>query len=84
MLTWEQWREKSNNLNAVQKTSLQLFKKKLAQELPALRVVWAYSYNDRIIELHLEYDKRTYRKSLAASKVAVEVADETGITVILR
>jgi hypothetical protein len=74
----------NNNLNAIQKTSLRLFKKKLAKELPALRIAWVHPYNDRIIELHLEYDKRTYRKSLAASKLAVEVADETGITVILR
>jgi hypothetical protein len=74
----------NNDLTAVQKKTLQRFKKKLAQELPALRVAWVHPYNDSIIELHLEYDKRTYRKSLKASKLAVEVADETGVTIIFR
>jgi hypothetical protein len=74
----------NDHLTTIQKKSFQLFKKKLSKELPALRIAWVHPYNERIIELHLEYDKRTYRKSLVASKLAVEVADETGITVILR
>jgi hypothetical protein len=41
-------------------------------------------YNDTIIELHIEYDKHTYRKSLKASKPAFEVEEKTGITMIFR
>jgi hypothetical protein len=74
----------NNNLTAIQRKSFLRFKKKLAQELPALRIAWVHPFNDTIIELHLEYDKRTYRKSLKASKLAVEVEDETGVTIILR
>jgi hypothetical protein len=74
----------NNHLNTAQKKTLQLFKKKLAQEMPKLRIAWAQRYNDTIMELHIEYDKRTYRKSLKASKLAVEVEEKTGITMIFR
>ncbi len=74
----------NNHLNTAQKKTLQLFKKKLAQEMPKLRIAWAQPYSDTIIELHIEYDKRTYRKSLKASKLAVEVEEKTGITMIFR
>ncbi|MDZ7359178.1 MAG: hypothetical protein ONB46_00415 [candidate division KSB1 bacterium] len=68
----------------IQKKTLLRFKKKLEKELPALRVTWAQPYNDTIIELHLDYDRRTYRKIIKASKVATEVEDETGVTIIFR
>jgi hypothetical protein len=74
----------ADHFSPIQRRTLQRFKKKLAQELPALRVAWAQPYNDTIIELHLEYDKRTYRKIIKASKVATEVEDETGVTIIFR
>ncbi len=74
----------NNHFTPLQKKSLQRFKRKLAQEMPALRIAWVQPYNDTIIELHLEYDKRTYRRSLQASKLAVEVAEETGIMIIFR
>lgn len=74
----------ARHFSSVQKKTLTRFKTKLAQEMPELRVEWALPYNDTIIELHLEYDKRTYRKIMKASKVAVDVEDETGITIILR
>ncbi len=74
----------ANNFSALQKKTLMSFKKKLAQELPVVRVEWAQPYNDTIIELHLEYDKRTYRKIMKASKLAGEVEDKTGITIIFR
>jgi len=74
----------NNHLNAAQKKTVQLFKKKLAQEMPKLRIAWVQRYNDTIIELHIEYDKHTYRKSLKASKLAYEVEEKTGITMIFR
>jgi hypothetical protein len=52
--------------------------------MPKLRIAWAQPYNDTIIELHIDYDKHTYRKSLKASKLAYEVEEKTGITMIFR
>ena len=74
----------TNNLTAPQKKTLQRFKKKLAQEMPNLRIEWALPFKDSIIELHLEYDKRTYRKSIKAAKLAIEAGEETGVIIILR
>ena len=84
MIATNQHKAPSNNLTVSQKRSLQLFKKKLQQELPALRIAWVHSFKDTIMELHLEYDNRTYRKSIKAAKLASDVADETGVTIILR
>jgi len=84
MITTNHHSESNNNLNAAQKKTLQRFKKKLAQEMPNLRIAWAQRYNDTIIELHIEYDKHTYRKSLKASQLAAEVEDKTGVIMIFR
>jgi len=84
MITTNQYAASNNHLNAAQKKTLQRFKKILAQEMPNLRIAWALPYNDTIIELHIEYDKHTYRKSLKASTLATAVEDETGVTIIFR
>lgn len=84
MMMTNQHAVSNNHLNAAQKKTVQLFKKKLAQEMPKLRIAWVQPYNDTIIELHIEYDKHTYRKSLKASKLAYEVEEKTGITMIFR
>lgn len=73
-----------NHFSPLQKKSLEQFKKKISQKLPASSVDWAQPYNDTIIELHLNEDKFSYRRSLRASKLAFEVAEETGITIIFR
>ena len=67
-------------LNAAQRKAVRLFKKKLAQEMPELHIAWGQPYNDTIIDLHIEYDKRTYRKSLKASKLACEVGEKTDVS----
>jgi hypothetical protein len=84
MITTNNHAVSNNHLNAAQKKTLQLFKKKLAQEMPKLRIAWAQPYNDTIIELHIEYDKHTYKKSLKASRLAFEVEEKTGVTMIFR
>lgn len=84
MITTNQHSVSNNHLNAAPKKTVQLFKKKLAQEMPNLRIAWVQPYNDTIVELHIEYDKHTYRKSLKASKLAFEVEEKTGITMIFR
>ncbi len=52
--------------------------------MPDLRIAWTLPYNDTIIEMHLEDDKFTYSRSLKASRLAFEVAEETGVTIIFR
>ncbi|MGH7452069.1 MAG: hypothetical protein ACRENG_12030 [bacterium] len=73
----------TNNLNALQKKTLQKFKTRLEQELPKVRIAWAKAYSEDIIELHIEFDKYTYRNGLKAATVATEVEEETGVTIIL-
>jgi plasmid replication initiation protein len=73
----------TNNLNDLQKKTLQKIKKRLAAEMPKVRIEWARAYSDDIIELHLEYDKHTYKNGLKASTIATEVEAETDVTIIL-
>lgn len=73
-----------NHFTPLQKRSLQRFQQKVAQKMPELRIAWAQPYNDTIIEMHVDYDQRTYRKGLKASKLAVEVKEETGVLIIFR
>jgi len=75
---------KTNNMNALQKKTFLRFKERLEEMLPSFRIAWALGVEKDFIELHLETDKRTYRNSLMASKLATEVEDETGVTIILR
>jgi hypothetical protein len=78
------WLESERLTEAVRRGVRNPFKKNLAQEMPKLRIAWAQPYNDTIIELHIEYDKHTYKKSLKASKLAFEVEEKTGVTMIFR
>lgn len=73
----------TNNLNELQKKTLQKFKKRLAEEMPKVRIDWARAYSDDIIELHIEFDKYTYKTGLKASTIATEVEAETDVTIIL-
>ena len=73
-----------DHLTRSQQQALRKFKKRLAEKLPNFDIAWVHSFKDNIIELHLESDKRTYRNSLQAAEVAIEVEDETGILIILR
>jgi hypothetical protein len=74
----------TNNMSAVQRKTLQRFQKRLAQALPNFRIAWAIPVDDDFIELHLETDKRTYRNSVKAAKLAIEAGEETGVMIILR
>jgi hypothetical protein len=72
-----------NNMSTRQKKTLQLFKERLAQALPKVRIEWAKAYSDSIIELYIEYDKFNYKNGLKASTIATEVEAETDVTIIL-
>ncbi|MCI0612469.1 hypothetical protein L0244_05725, partial [bacterium] len=62
------------------------FQRKLNEKVPDYRIAWVrpYPHKDTIIEIGLESQKKIgYRKGLQAAKVATEVEDETGVTIIL-
>jgi hypothetical protein len=71
---------------ALSKKQLKTFKKfrqRLSDEVPEYRIVWVRSYNERIIEVGLETQKKIgYRKMLQAAKVVSEVEDEMNITIV--
>jgi hypothetical protein len=73
----------TNNLNGLQKKTLQKFKRRLAEEMPKVRIEWVRAYSDDIIEMHIEFDKYTYRSGLKASTIATEVEAETDVTIVL-
>jgi len=75
----------NNNLSGIQSKTFKQFRRKLNEKVPDYRITWVHRYNDTIIEVGLEPQKKwTYRKSIRASKVATEVEDLTGITIVLR
>ncbi len=75
----------NNNLSSMQSKTFKQFQRKLNEKVPDYRITWVHPYNETIIEIGLEPQKKwTYRKSLQASKVATAVEDETGITIVLR
>ncbi len=65
------------------KTYLQ-YKRKLAKHLPNARIAWVLPIKKNIIEVYVETEKLTYRTGLKAAKLATEVEDQTGVTIILR
>lgn len=73
-----------NYLNESQIETITKFKNSLAKKLPDFRIVWVKPVKENMIELHLESEKRTYRRGLQAVKLAVDVEDETGVIIILR
>jgi len=73
-----------NGLTTTQTATLMKFKNRLARKLPNFRIAWVKPVKENMIELHLETEKRTYRNSRQAVKLAIEVEDETDIIIILR
>jgi hypothetical protein len=75
----------NNNLSGIQSKTFKQFRRKLNEMVPDYRITWVHPYNETIIEVGLEPQKKwTYRKSIQAAKLAIEVGDEAGVTIILR
>jgi len=75
----------NNGLSSTQSRTFKQFQRKLNEKVPDYSITWVHPYNDTIIEVGLEPQKKwTYRKSIQASKLAIEVGDEAGLTIILR
>jgi len=74
----------SNGLNKTQTATVVKFKNRLARKLPNFQIAWVKPVKENMIELHLETEKRTYKNSRQAIKLAIDVEDETGVIIILR
>jgi len=74
----------SNGLNKTQTATVVKFKNRLARKLPNFHIAWVKPVKENMIELHLETEKRTYKNSRQAVKLAIDVEDETGVIIILR
>ena len=57
---------------------------KIKKKAPDFQITWVHPYSKSIIEVGLEFpQKMSYRKGLNVSKLATEVEDETGVTIVL-
>ena len=74
----------NNHLSKAQAKTFAQFKSKLTKQLPSFRIEWVHPVKEKMIELHLESDKQTYRNIIKAAKLAVEIEEKTGVTIILR
>jgi hypothetical protein len=75
--------ERNGDLSAKQLRTFKKFRRRLSEKVPEYRIVWVRSYNERIIEVGLETQKKIGdRKMLQAAKVVSEVEDEMNITIV--
>jgi len=76
---------KNGNLSKLQLKAFEKFRRQLNKKVPDYRLTWVHPVKDNIIEVGFEPQKKmTYRKTLQAAKLAMEVEDETDVLVILR
>jgi hypothetical protein len=73
----------NHNLSSVQLKTSKKFRRRLSEKVPDYHITWVRPFKENIIEVGLEPEKMTYRKNQRAAKAAIEVEDETGITIIL-
>jgi hypothetical protein len=76
-------KNKDHNLSSVQLKTFKKFRRRLSEKFPDYHIVWVLPFKENIIEVGLEPEKMTCRKNQRAAKAAIEVEDETGITIIL-
>lgn len=75
----------NNNLSSTQLRTFKAFRRRLNEKVPDYRIAWVLPYKETIIEVGLEAQKKwTYKKTRQAAKVAIEVEDKTGVTIVLR
>jgi hypothetical protein len=75
---------RNGRLSDVQMKAFEKFRRQLKKKVPDYVITWVRPYNKSIIEVGYEPQKKlTYRKSLQAAKLAIEIGDKTGVTIIL-
>jgi len=74
----------NGKLSNAQLKTFDKFRRRLKKKVPDYVITWVRPYKENIIEVGYESPKRmTYRKTLQAAKLAIEVEDETGVLIIL-
>lgn len=70
-------------LSTKQLRTFRKFRHRLSEKVPEYRIAWVRPYNERIIEVGLEAQKKIgYGKMLQAANVAIEVGDEADMVII--
>ncbi|MDZ7359853.1 MAG: hypothetical protein ONB46_03875 [candidate division KSB1 bacterium] len=73
----------NGGLSSKQTKTFRKFRRRLSEKVPEYRVVWVRPYNERIIEVGLESQKKIgYRKMQQMVKLAIEVGDEADLVII--
>lgn len=73
----------NGTLSTKQLRTFRKFRRRLSEKVPEYRIAWVRPYNERIIEVGLESQKKIgYRKMLQAANVAIEVGDEADMLII--
>lgn len=86
MLTLQffEMKNKNHNLSSVQLKTFKKFQRKLKEKVPDYHIAWVHPVKENMIEVRLESkNKMTYRKTLQAAKLALEIEDRTGVFIIL-
>jgi len=75
----------NNNLSNTQLKAFEKYRRRLIKKVPDFHLTWVHPVKETIIEAGLEPQKKmTYRKTMRAAKLAMEIQDETGVLIILR
>jgi len=74
----------NGRLSDDQMKTFERFQRQLKKKVPDYTITWVRPYSKSIIEVGYEPQKKmTYRKSIQAAKLAIEIGDKTGVTIIL-
>ncbi|MGH7596128.1 MAG: hypothetical protein ACREOI_07225 [bacterium] len=74
----------NDNLSGIQLKTFKKFQRRLKEKVPDYHIAWVHPYSETIIKVGVEPEKKmTIRKTMQASRVATEVEDEMGITIVL-
>ena len=73
----------NNRLSGAQLRTFREFRRKLNEKVPDYPIAWVRPVKENMIEVCLEPQKLSYRKTHQAAKLAIEMEEKTGIFVIL-
>ena len=75
--------EQNGGLSSNQMRTFRKFRRRLSEKVPEYRVLWVRPYNQSIIKVGLESQKKVgYRKMQQMVKLAIEVGDEADVVII--
>ena len=73
----------NGSLSSKQMRTFRKFRQRLSEKVPEYHVLWVRPYNERIIKVGLEPQKKIgYRKMQQMVNLAIEVGDEADLVII--